>query len=116
MALQLRRRQNGKRLTLSFGHYPDLGLAAAREKLAEARAALAEGREPDSAKAKTRRRVATNDNFAHLADEWLAKRKKEGLASATVTKLDWFVDMIRGELGGLTTSLARQTSSLQGRT
>lgn len=26
-------RQNGKRLTLSFGPYPDLGLAAAREKL-----------------------------------------------------------------------------------
>ncbi len=95
-------RQNGKRLTLSFGQYPDLGLAAAREKLGEARAALAEGR--DLAAFKTRLRAA-NDNFAHLADEWLEKRKKEGLAPATMTKLTWFVDMIRDELG----SIARQS-------
>ncbi len=91
-------RQNGKRLTLSFGPYPDLGLAAAREKLGEARAALAEGRDPVALKSRLR---ATNDNFAHLADEWLEKRKKEGLAPATMTKLTWFVDMIRDELGRL---------------
>ncbi len=91
-------RQNGKRLTLSFGQYPDLGLAAAREKLGEARAALAEGRDPAAFKTRLR---AANDNFAHLADEWLEKRKKEGLAPATMTKLTWFVDMIRDELGRL---------------
>ncbi|MFY9640096.1 MAG: integrase arm-type DNA-binding domain-containing protein [Rhodomicrobium sp.] len=91
-------RQNGKRLTLSFGPYPDLGLAAAREKLGEARAALAEGRDPAASKTRLR---AANDNFGHLTDEWLEKRKKEGLAPATMTKLTWFIDMIRDELGKL---------------
>jgi integrase len=90
-------RLNGKRLTLSFGSYPDLGLAAAREKLGEARSALAEGRDLETVR--TRRKVPANENFAHLADEWLEKRKKEGLAPATMTKLTWFVDMIRDELG-----------------
>ncbi len=92
-------RVNGKRLTLSFGQYPDLGLAAAREKLGEARGALAEGKAVDSLK--PRRRAPANDNFGHLADEWLEKRKKEGLAPATVTKLTWFIDMIRDEVGSL---------------
>ena len=90
-------RLDGKRLTLSFGQYPDLGLAAAREKLAEARAALAEGREPASAK--TRRGSPSKEKFGHLVDEWIAKRKKEGLAEATVVKLTWFTDLIRDELG-----------------
>jgi integrase len=92
-------RYNGKRLTLSFGQYPDLGLAAARQKLGEARTALAEGNNPGSVK--TRGRVPANENFGHLAEEWLTKRKKEGLAPATVTKLEWLVGMIREELGSL---------------
>jgi hypothetical protein len=91
-------RQNGKRLTLSFGQYPDLGLAAAREKLNEARIALAEGRAPASVR---KARAAANDNFAHLVDEWIAKRQKEGLAPATLNKLTWHTDMIRVELGRL---------------
>jgi integrase len=45
--------------------------------------------------------VPANENFGHLADEWLAKRKKEGLAPPTIIKLEWLVGMIREELGSL---------------
>src|SRR5271166_240190 len=71
-------RYQGKRLTLSLGMYPEIGLADARTRLAAARQVLAQGRDPASAK--QARSAAANDNFASLADEWLAKRKKEGLA------------------------------------
>lgn len=36
----------GRQKTLSFGNYPDVSLARAREKRAEAREALADGRDP----------------------------------------------------------------------
>ena len=92
-------RFQGKRLTLSLGMYPDIGLAGARQRLAAARQALAQGRDPGCTKP-TRGAVA-NDNFASLADEWLAKRKKEGLAQPTIEKLQWFVRLVIDDLGKL---------------
>ena len=38
--------------------------------------------------------LAANDNFAALAEDWLIKRKKEGLAETTIEKYEWFVKLI----------------------
>jgi integrase len=50
---------------------------------------------------KQARSAAANDNFAALADEWLAKRKKEGLAQPTIEKLEWFLRLVADDLGKL---------------
>ncbi len=80
---------NGKRLTLSLGKFPEVGLADARAQHAEARAALAQGRDPAATKKSAN--LAANDNFAALAEEWLQKRKKEGLSFRTVEKDEWLI-------------------------
>jgi integrase len=55
-------RWNGKLTRLTLGSYPATGIAAARTKALEAKRALAEGRDPRSAKAGT---------FATICDEYL---------------------------------------------
>ena len=92
-------RFQGKRLTLSLGKFPDIGLADARQYLAEARKLLAQGNDPTSIKKSGS--LAANDNFAALADDWLTKRKKEGLAQTTLEKYEWFIRLIEADLGRL---------------
>src|SRR5208337_442482 len=92
-------RYQGRRLTLSLGKFPDVGLADARQRLAEARQVLAQGRDPNIVK--QAQSVAANDNFAALADDWLTKRKKEGLAQPTIEKLEWFIRLVANDLGKL---------------
>ena len=92
-------RFQGKRQTLSLGKFPDVGLADARQRLAEARQLLARGRDPGSLK--LRQSAAANDNFRALADEWLSKRKKEGLAPQTITTFEWFIRLVDDDLGRL---------------
>ncbi len=90
-------RFQGKRQTLSLGKYPEVGLADARQRRFESRQLLAQGRDPGSIKKS--RHVAANDNFATLAEDWLEKRRKEGLAQPTLDKLEWFVALARDDLG-----------------
>jgi integrase len=90
-------RYQGKRRTLSFGRFPDVGLAEARQRLREARQALARGSDPSlirEAKA-----FAVADKFSALAADWLAKRQKEGLAQPTIEKLEWFIKLATNDLG-----------------
>jgi len=92
-------RYQGKRLTLSLGKFPDIGLADARQRVSQARQLLAQGRDPASVKQV--QSAAANDNFAALADEWTAKRKKEGLSPRTIEKDEWLISLVRDELGRL---------------
>jgi integrase len=92
-------RYQGKRLTLSLGKFPDVGLADARQRLSEARALLAQGTDPASIKKSGS--SAANDNFSSLADDWLAKRRKEGLADTTLAKYRWFIKFVESDLGKL---------------
>lgn len=78
----------GKYRTLAIGPYPEIGLQAAREKKVAARRLLAQGIDPSGhkqAQAKLVKLAATN-TFAAVADEYLAKVAKQGLAPATMTK------------------------------
>jgi integrase len=74
-----RRPLTGQRNTLSFGTYPDTGLADAREKRDEARKLLARGIDPgDQRKAtKAARRLAVANSFEVIAREWLMVRKPD---------------------------------------
>ena len=92
-------RFQGKRQTLSLGKFPDVGLSDARQMLAEARQLLARGRDPGTLK--QNHNGAANDNFKALAEEWLSKRKKEGLAPQTITKFEWFIRLVDDDLGRL---------------
>ena len=92
-------RFQNRRLTLSLGKFPDVGLADARAQHGEARAALAQRRDPASVKKAASH--AANDNFGALAEEWLAKRKKEGLSFRTIEKDEWLISLVQNDLGKL---------------
>ena len=69
----------GKEKLLVIGQYPDVGLAAARDKHQDARRLLAAGTDPSAAKqqAKQALHTAHANDFNAVYSEWLAKKKKE---------------------------------------
>lgn len=68
-------RFDGKRKTLALGVYPDVTLANAREKLAEARKLLANDADPATVKKvqKASRKALVANSFEIVAREWYAK-------------------------------------------
>ncbi|WP_211625360.1 tyrosine-type recombinase/integrase [Paraburkholderia domus] len=72
----------GRGQTLTFGRYPDVTLAAARAKLADARKLLADGENPADHKRRRRGREDGAQTFGALAEIWL---RDAGLAPSTVT-------------------------------
>ena len=85
----------GKQKTLSFGSYPEVSLAKAREKRTAAREALADGQDPaEVRKAKVREAKAkSEETFKAIADEWLARLEIEGRAPKTLQKMRWLLDL-----------------------
>ena len=77
-------RAGGKEKRLAFGVYPAVGLKAAREKLAEARAQLQAGHDPGQVRkeAKVRAKYAAATTLEAVAREWL---KHQAGKWATVT-------------------------------
>ena len=69
----------GKEKTLALGVYPDVSLADARERRAEARKLLAAGIDPGEAKKEAKRQVALKaaNSFETVAREWFEQRKHE---------------------------------------
>ena len=70
-------RLNGRRETLTIGRYGPGGisLALAREKLLDAKKALAQGRSPALEKQREKRRLTAAKNFGDMAVKWLADAK-----------------------------------------
>lgn len=66
----------GKEKLLALGSYPDVSLAQARERHAEARKTLAEGNDPSEVKKEEKRLTITKheNNFEAIAREWHSKR------------------------------------------
>lgn len=98
---RLRYRFNGKENVLSFGPYPAISLARARELRAEAKALLAEGIDPSAhAKEKKASQAAlTEHTFAKIAAELVTKLRKEGKAEITLKKKQWLLDMASDDFG-----------------
>jgi integrase len=98
---RLKYRIHGKEKLLSFGAYPAVSLAQARIARDAARADLAAGRDPGAVRAEERRRAKerSGNTFAAVADDFLQKKRKEGLADATVAKTEWLLGMAKVEFG-----------------
>jgi integrase len=75
-------RLNGRRETLTLGCYGPGGisLALARERLLDARKAVADGRSPAQEKQREKRRLSRAKNFAEFTDVWM---EASGMADST---------------------------------
>jgi integrase len=92
----------GRQKTLHFGQWPAVGIAAAREKRDEAKKQLVAGLDPATEKRVTMlaRKVAADENFKTIAEEWVTKNEREGLAPVTLEKIRWLLCMAYPMIGG----------------
>jgi hypothetical protein len=83
-----------KHRTLAFGAWPDVSLANARLRRDEARRLIAAGTNPSHQQKVelARARVEENDTFKTVAEEWIAKNGREGMAEITLSKIRWLLD------------------------
>lgn len=90
-----------KQKTLAFGKYPEVSLAMARERRAEAKALLAQGIDPLAKKRADieERSGQTNNTFSKIALELISKKEREGKAAATLRKQRWYLSMAASEFG-----------------
>ena len=89
-----RRPVTGKRNTLSLGTYPDVSLADARQRHAEARKLLAAGVDPGEQRKQAKREqaavvAAAGDTFEVVAREWMAR---QSVARVTAEKNRWLLE------------------------
>lgn len=89
-------RFGGKRKTLALGVYPNVTLARAREKHADARKLLADGTDPSTARkdAKQAEKVAKSNSFEAVAREWHGGKSKKWAkvtADKALTHLEAYV-------------------------
>ncbi len=89
-----RRPVTGKRNTLSLGTYPDVGLADARQRHAEARKLLAAGVDPGEQRKQAKREqaavaAAAGDTFEVVARLWMAR---QSVARVTAEKNRWLLE------------------------
>ncbi len=82
------------RKTLSFGVYPTVTLAKARERREAARALVAEGRDPGRER-QAAKQAARPETFAEVARDWLAQQEAV-LAPVTHAKAKWILDTLVG--------------------
>ncbi|GHD01772.1 tyrosine-type recombinase/integrase [Novosphingobium pokkalii] len=94
-------RFGGQQRTLSFGRWPEILLGDARDLLLEARRKLAKGLDPlEQAKLdKIAKSIAATNTFQVVAEEWLEKIEKEGLAAITLKKARWLLAQTYPALG-----------------
>ena len=90
-----------KQKSLTFGKYPIVSLAEARRKRDEAKKLIANGIDPAERVRieKIARKIASGNTFNAVADDLLAKAKRDGKAAATMTKKRWLLDMARSHFG-----------------
>lgn len=96
-------RHLGRQKTLYFGAWPDVNLAAARQRRDEARKQIAAGIDPTAEKRATTlaRKVAADNTFKTIAEEWVAKSECEGRAPVTMDKIRWLLGMAYPMIGNL---------------
>jgi len=91
----------GKEKLLAPGAYPATKLAAARARRDEARSLLAEGKDPSVEKKRATAVAALSQasTFRVVALELIAKRREEGVSTATHSKAEWFLKLLDRDLG-----------------
>ncbi len=83
------RNSEGKQKKLAFGAFPLISLAEARQKRDEAKRLLANGIDPGQQKRLDKIAKALSDaaTFEAVAEEYLAKKQREGMAESTLKRL-----------------------------
>ena len=91
----------GKQRKLAIGPYPRITLKDARGQREEAKRQLAAGIDPSQHKRLAKLATTTEkvNTFEALAAEYLAKKRTEGKASATLGKLQWLFGIANRTLG-----------------
>lgn len=91
----------GKQKKLAIGPYPAIGLSEARAKRQEAKAHLIAGRDPSIQKRadKAQALEAQGQTFAKVAAELLDKKRREGKAANTLSKLEWLHGLANAAIG-----------------
>jgi integrase len=92
-------RFGGKQKLLAFGIYPTVSLARARQLREDARRLLADGHDPSTEKRRQAEAVANAPTFRAIAEEYVAKLRREGRSAATITKIDWLLSFANAAFG-----------------
>ncbi len=89
-----------KQKLLALGAYPAVSLADARKARDEAKRSLAAGRDPSEEK-KQKKALAerVKDTFRTIAEEYVAKLRREGRAEATIVKVEWLLSFAYPAIG-----------------
>ncbi|API58802.1 integrase [Tardibacter chloracetimidivorans] len=90
---RLKFRVAGKEKLLSLGCWPDVSLAVVRKERDKAREALAAGADParEKQQAKHRAKVSAANSFGEIAQEFIDKRRREGLSTSTADKSEYYI-------------------------
>lgn len=82
-----------KQKKLHLGGWPTISLAEARARRDEAKRKIAEGIDPalEKKRARIAAKYAAANTFQAVAEEWLVKCERDGLAPVTVDKIRWLL-------------------------
>jgi integrase len=103
---RLKYRIDGREKLLAIGAYPETSLGDARKRREEARGLIGQGKDPSREKQreKVRSRIQAADTFTALADEYCAKRRRDGekgWSPATATRSEYLLSLLNSSIGRL---------------
>lgn len=95
------RTSTGVEKKLSLGSYPELSLKEARNRRDDARRNLANGIDPAEKKRRDihAAKVSAMNTFTAVAEAYIAKNERDGLAPNTIVKRRWFVRLLQKAIG-----------------
>lgn len=91
----------GQQRTISFGRWPEVPLADARERVIKARRQLSDGIDPSEQVKldKIKASIAQANTFKAVSDDWLEKVGLEARAPMTIKKYEWQLGLVMPSLG-----------------
>lgn len=103
---RLKYRIDGREKLLALGTYPEISLSDARKRREDARAMIAQGKDPSREKQrdKVRSRIQAADTFSAIAEEYCSKRKRDGekgWSPATAVRSEYLLSLLNGSIGRL---------------
>lgn len=98
---RLKYRHAGKEQQLSIGIFPDVGLKEARRRRDDARREIASGLNPafEKKRAAIAASVTAANTFKAVAEEFIAKREREGVKEITAGKARWLLAQLEPGIG-----------------
>jgi integrase len=98
---RLKYRHLGKEQQLSIGLFPEVSLKEARKRRDDARKMIADGISPafEKKRAAAAASVSAANTFKAVAEEFIAKREREGLKDITTAKARWLLDLLEPAIG-----------------